>query len=70
MGERRTDELLKHLPPGTVYVGVGVGRRWNRAFMKAAAERTGGVLHADQPGRADRLAHPGVGVDAWTPRAC
>src|SRR5262249_10953214 len=43
MGEHRTDELVKHLPEGTTYVGVGVGHRWNRAFMKAAAERTGGL---------------------------
>ena len=52
LGERRTEELLKHLPPGTTYVGVGVGRRWNRAFMKAAAERTGGVftqINPDEP---------------------
>jgi ferric-dicitrate binding protein FerR (iron transport regulator) len=42
MGERREDVLAKRVPEGTRYVGVGVGKRWSRAFMKAAAERTGG----------------------------
>src|SRR5262249_10155942 len=34
------------------YVGVGVGRRWNRSFMKAAAEKTGGhftQINPDEP---------------------
>src|SRR5262249_12790707 len=35
MGERRPDALAKHLPAGVRYVGVGVGRRWARSFMKA-----------------------------------
>src|SRR5436190_7629843 len=42
MGEKRDEALVKAIPEGTVYVGVGVGRRWNRSFMKAAAEATGG----------------------------
>jgi ferric-dicitrate binding protein FerR (iron transport regulator) len=52
MGERRTDELVRRLPAGVRYVGVGVGHRWNRAFMKAAAERTGGYftqINPDEP---------------------
>jgi tetratricopeptide (TPR) repeat protein len=52
MGERRDDVLAKRLPEGTRYVGVGVGKRWNRAFMKAAAERTGGFftqINPDEP---------------------
>ncbi len=49
MGEKRDDVLAKSLPAGTRYVGVGVGRRWNRAFMKAAAERTGGYLTQINP---------------------
>src|SRR5262245_36421046 len=52
MGEQGTDTLLKALPEGTRYVGVGVGRRWNRAFMKAAAEKTGGhftQINPDEP---------------------
>jgi hypothetical protein len=52
MGERRVDELVKLIPAGTHYVGVGVGKRWNRDFMKAAAERTGGYftqINPDEP---------------------
>ncbi|MBI3407439.1 MAG: FecR domain-containing protein [Planctomycetes bacterium] len=52
MGEKRVDALVKKLPPGTTYVGVGVGRRWNRALMKAAAESTGGYytqINPDEP---------------------
>ena len=44
--------LVKHIPEGTRYVGIGVGRRWNRAFMKAAAERSGGhftQINPDEP---------------------
>jgi hypothetical protein len=52
LGECRTDRLLAALPKGTEYVGVGVGRRWNRAFMQEAAERTGGYftqVNPDEP---------------------
>jgi tetratricopeptide (TPR) repeat protein len=49
MGERRPDVLVKRLPPGTRYVGVGVGRRWNRALMKAAAEKSGGFFSQINP---------------------
>jgi Tfp pilus assembly protein PilF len=52
LGERRQDVLVKRLPVGTRYVGVGVGRRWGRAFMKAAAEKTGGYftqINPDEP---------------------
>jgi tetratricopeptide (TPR) repeat protein len=52
MGERREEVLAKHLPEGTRYVGVGVGRRWARSFMKMAAERTGGYftqINPDEP---------------------
>jgi ferric-dicitrate binding protein FerR (iron transport regulator) len=52
MGERRTDALVKRLPEGVRYVGVGVGKRWNRALMKLAAERTGGYftqVNPDEP---------------------
>jgi hypothetical protein len=49
MGERRTPELLARLPKGTRYVGVGVGKRWDRAFMRAAAERTGGYFTQVNP---------------------
>src|SRR5262249_10285907 len=49
MGEQRTDALVKRIPEGVHYVGIGVGRRWNRAFMKAAAEKTGGYLTQVNP---------------------
>jgi Tfp pilus assembly protein PilF len=49
MGERRDAELVKRLPAGTHYVGVGVGKRWNRSFMKLAAERTGGYFTQINP---------------------
>lgn len=51
LGERRHDELIKALPKGQ-YVGVGVGRRWDRAFMKRAAEATDGFftqINPDEP---------------------
>jgi Tfp pilus assembly protein PilF len=52
MGERRDDVLARRLPEGVRYVGVGVGRRWNRALMKQAAERSGGYftqINPDEP---------------------
>jgi predicted Zn-dependent protease len=49
MGENRTKELLAHFPNGARYVGVGVGRRWDRSFMRAAAERTGGYFSQVNP---------------------
>ena len=52
MGERRDDVLAKRLPEGVRYVGIGVGRRWNRNLMKMAAERSGGYftqINPDEP---------------------
>jgi predicted Zn-dependent protease len=52
MGEQRQDSLLARLPDEVKYVGIGVGRRWNRALMKAAAEKTGGLftqINPDEP---------------------
>jgi ferric-dicitrate binding protein FerR (iron transport regulator)/tetratricopeptide (TPR) repeat protein len=52
MGERREDVLAKTIPDGVHYVGVGVGKRWSRSFMKQAAERTGGYftqINPDEP---------------------
>jgi len=42
LGQRDRPKLLERLPAGATYVGVGVGKRWARDFMKAAAARTGG----------------------------
>ncbi|NQV27755.1 MAG: FecR domain-containing protein [Rhodopirellula sp.] len=42
LGERDTQKLLRILPADVPYVGVGVGKRWSRSFMKSAAGRSGG----------------------------
>ncbi|MDA1158559.1 MAG: VIT domain-containing protein [Planctomycetota bacterium] len=49
LGERDEKKLLKFLPPDIEYVGVGVGKRWSRAFMKSAAGRTGGQFTQINP---------------------
>jgi ferric-dicitrate binding protein FerR (iron transport regulator)/tetratricopeptide (TPR) repeat protein len=52
MGERREDLLARRIPDGTRYVGVAVGKRWSRGFMKQAAERSGGhftQINPDEP---------------------
>jgi hypothetical protein len=52
LGERREDVLARRVPDGVRYVGVGVGKRWSRQLMKAAAERTGGYftqINPDEP---------------------
>src|SRR5262249_23455910 len=52
MGEQRQEKLLARLPDEVKYIGIGVGRRWNRALMKAAAEKTGGLftqINPDEP---------------------
>jgi len=49
LGERREDALVKLVPAGAKYVGVGVGKRWSRAFMKSAAARTGGYAAQINP---------------------
>ena len=43
------DELLKILPAKAKYIGIGVGKRWNRAFMKQCAEKTGGYYTQINP---------------------
>jgi tetratricopeptide (TPR) repeat protein len=52
IGEQRADVLVKRIPVGTKYVGIGVGKRFSPAFMKVAAERTGGLftqVNPDEP---------------------
>jgi tetratricopeptide (TPR) repeat protein len=52
LGERREDVLAGRVPEGAHYVGIGVGKRWSRSFMKAAAERTDGYftqINPDEP---------------------
>src|SRR5205085_85609 len=49
MGEREPGKLLARLPKGTRYVGVGVGRRWDRSLMQTLAEKTGGYFTQVNP---------------------
>ena len=52
LGEQRTEQLVARIPQGTRYVGVAVGKRFSPAFMKNAAEKTGGFftqINPDEP---------------------
>jgi hypothetical protein len=52
LGETKPEALVKQIPEGARYVGVAVGKRWGRAFMKSAAERSGGYftqINPDEP---------------------
>ncbi len=52
LGEMRDDVNAKRQAKGVRYVGVAVGKKWNRAFMKLAAERSGGYftqVNPDEP---------------------
>ncbi|MCI0684634.1 MAG: FecR domain-containing protein, partial [Gemmataceae bacterium] len=52
LGEPKDDVLARLLPEDVRYIGVGVGKKWNRAFMKMAADRTGGYftqINPDEP---------------------
>ncbi len=49
LGERSNDRLLGRLTKEVPYVGVGVGKRWNRQFMAAAASQTGGYFTQINP---------------------
>ena len=49
---RRQEKLAELLPPGVRYVGVGVGKHWNRSWMKERAEDSGGYftqINPDEP---------------------
>jgi ferric-dicitrate binding protein FerR (iron transport regulator)/predicted Zn-dependent protease len=52
IGERGDAVLAKKIPTGAKYIGVGVGKRYARSFMKLAAERSGGYftqINPDEP---------------------
>jgi ferric-dicitrate binding protein FerR (iron transport regulator) len=52
LGEQREEVLAHQLPRGSRYVGVAVGNRWGRGFMKLAAERSDGYvtqINPDEP---------------------
>ncbi|MDA1013149.1 MAG: VIT domain-containing protein [Planctomycetota bacterium] len=42
VGDRDEQKLVQRIPKSLRYIGVGVGKRWSRQFMKMAASRTGG----------------------------
>ncbi len=49
---RRQEKLAELLPAGVRYVGVGVGKHWNRSWMKERAEDSGGYftqINPDEP---------------------
>jgi Tfp pilus assembly protein PilF len=52
IGERRAEILACMVPQTARYIGIGVGKRWSRSFMQAAADRTGGYttqINPDEP---------------------
>jgi ferric-dicitrate binding protein FerR (iron transport regulator) len=49
LGTKRDDELIKILPTHAKYVGIGVGKKWNRSLMKQAASKTGGYFTQINP---------------------
>ena len=49
LGELEIGKLVEMLSKDAPYVGVGVGKRWNRQFMRAAASRTGGYFTQINP---------------------
>ena len=44
LGQRDVDALVRQIPESVRYVGIGVGVRWQRALMDAAATRTDGYF--------------------------
>ncbi len=52
IGLRDDAALAKLIPLNARYVGVGVGKQWGRAFMKQAADRTGGYFTQINPDEA------------------
>ena len=49
VGERRPEVLVRRLPAESHYVGVAVGKKWNRTLMKLAAEKSGGFFTQINP---------------------
>ncbi len=49
LGQTSEKELVANIPQSVRYVGVGVGKKWSRHFMKAAASRTGGYFTQINP---------------------
>jgi hypothetical protein len=49
LGENRDEVLVDRIPKRTHYIGIGVGKRWNRNLMKLAAERSAGYYRQVNP---------------------
>jgi hypothetical protein len=49
LGSQDQAQLVAALPEKAKYIGIGVGKRWNRAFMKQAAAKTGGYFTQINP---------------------
>lgn len=49
LGTRDQKELIQKIGTEWEYVGIGVGKTWNRAFMREAAARTGGYFTQINP---------------------
>nr|MBC8868299.1 FecR domain-containing protein [Planctomycetota bacterium] len=49
LGNKDVDALVAQVPEGAQYVGIGVGKRWARTFMKTAAARSGGYVTQINP---------------------
>lgn len=49
LGQTSEKELVASIPQSVRYVGVGVGKKWSRQFMKSAASRTGGYFTQINP---------------------
>ena len=48
-GKASVDELLNRLPKGATFVGIGVGKKADAAFLQAAADQTGGLFALINP---------------------
>jgi len=49
LGEQKAENLAKLAPSPAKFVGVAVGKRWSRPFLKGAAEATGGYFTQINP---------------------
>ena len=49
LGIRADDALVQKIPADVKYVGIGVGKKWARGFMKLAAARSGGFFTQINP---------------------
>ncbi|MGB6041516.1 MAG: VIT and VWA domain-containing protein, partial [Pirellulales bacterium] len=49
LGNRAVDQLTELIPSGAQYVGVAVGKRWNREFMRTAAANRSGYFTQINP---------------------